>query len=82
MIDHRHWLRFGLFEAGADALPVIDRFAGGIVEASTELGKVLLLLELRVLELKIAGDRAVSSQLRRSANAGDRLADIDRGKNP
>ena len=51
LIDHRHGLRFRLFETGADALPVIDRLAGGVVEASAEFGERFQFLELRVGEL-------------------------------
>ncbi len=72
---------FRLFEDGPDSLPVVDDLTGMFIETGSEFGKGFQLCELRVGELEIARHRSVGRPLCLAADAGNRLADIDGGKN-
>jgi len=62
----RHGYRraFCLFEAGADAPPVLDDLAGIFIQVGAEPGKGLKFLELRVGEFEVAGVRLVAERQR------------------
>ena len=59
---------------------MFDDLAGVVIQAGAEPGKGLKFLKLRVGELEVARDRAVSRPLRLSADARNGFADIDRGQ--
>ena len=57
-----------LFQRRANPPAVFDCLAGGLIEPSTEAGKGLQLLKLRISELDVAGDRPESRMLRLAAH--------------
>jgi hypothetical protein len=69
LFDHRHRVRFGLFETRANAAAVVNCFLRRVVESSAKLCEGFQLLELRVSEPEAAGNCAICCSLRRSTDA-------------
>jgi hypothetical protein len=70
-------VRLGLLEASANTLSVVNRLLSRVVEAGSEFREGFQFLKLRVSKLEATCDCAICSPLRRSADARNRLANVD-----